>query len=109
MIDNLIEKKMQNQEALRNESGPYLDLRKDSDYSSLEEFTNDLAEIQDDMTTLISYIGSLGGISARSRLERMRYKLASYLDPICCVCSESPARYINDAWYCVKCVEKDGD
>lgn len=93
MVERIFKKREQNREALR----------KDPDYSSLEEMANDLFEVVDEITGLLHGCGV--GASTRIRLERMRYKLATYLEPICCVCDESPARWTNDAYYCDKCVE----
>jgi hypothetical protein len=44
--------------------------------------------------------------STKVTLEKERYVLATYLIPICCVCAGSPARYVNDAWYCEKCMNE---
>ena len=79
----------------------------DMDRSSLEEFANDLVEIQDYMTGIIKFAKI--PIETKALLSHMRYKLASYLDPICCVCGESSARYVNDGWYCERCVKKGVD
>lgn len=73
------------------------------DRSSLEEFANDLDELLDDIWLLIH--SPTMPMSWKNKLERIRYKLAKYTTPICCVCGESPARWTNDAWYCTKCVE----
>lgn len=73
--------------------------------SDLEEMSNDLSKIQDDMTLLLR--DQRIGTSTRLTIERMRYRLATYLEPICCVCGESPARFTNDAYYCERCVIKD--
>ena len=76
----------------------------DMDRSSLEEMEEDLNQIFDDMDFMIKHVGNIHW-RTKEMLESMRYRLATYLEPICCVCAESPARYVNDAWYCGKCVE----
>jgi hypothetical protein len=102
-IEAVFEKKEQNQEALRNQSGPYLDLRKDPDVLSLAAMENDLQEIVDEMTHLIKDGNTVPYM--KLKLESMRYRLASYVSPICCVCGESPATWSEngDGWYCEKC------
>ena len=72
------------------------------DRSSLEEMAVDLIEIQEDISLVLN---STNTPLNKCRLESARYRLATYLEPICCVCGESPARYTNDTWYCTKCVE----
>jgi len=74
--------------------------------SDLEEMASDLEAIQDSMTDLIDY-GTIS-LVAKRLLKQMRYKLAQYTTPICVSCGESPARYVNDGWYCERCVKKYG-
>ena len=73
--------------------------------SDLEEMAVDLEAIQEAMTDLIDY-GTVGLIAKRL-LKQMRYKLAQYTTPICVSCGKSPARYVNDRWYCERCVIKE--
>lgn len=75
------------------------------DRSSLEEFAEDLESIQDEMTSMINH-GTISHVE-KTILKRLRYKLATYTTPICCLCGESPARYTNDAYYCERCVVKE--
>lgn len=72
------------------------------DKSDLEEFANDLLEIQDRITSILEHPPEG---KAKFLLEEIRYKLATWTIPICCVCGESPARYVNDGWYCERCVK----
>ena len=73
------------------------------DKSSLEELAEDLSQIFDDMDFIIKH-GVIGNIE---RLKSARYRLATYLEPICCACGESPARWTNDAYYCERCVKHE--
>ncbi len=75
------------------------------DKSSLEEMAVDLADIQDALTSLIEY-GTISLVAKRV-LKQARYRLATYLKPICCACGETPARYTKDAYYCERCVIKN--
>jgi len=72
------------------------------DKSDLEEMANDLEELEMDMWLLIN--SPTKPLGWKTKLEQMRYKIAIYLDPICCVCGRSPARYVNNSWYCERCV-----
>jgi hypothetical protein len=102
IMDNVFEKKSQNQEALRNDSGPYLDLRKDPDVSSLEEMANDIEEVLDRISSFLKHPPDG---KAKFLLEEIRYKLANWTDPVCCICAGKPAEWSKngDGWYCEKC------
>jgi hypothetical protein len=73
--------------------------------SNLDEMENDLQEIVDEMTHLIKDGNTVPYM--KLKLESMRYRLASYVSPICCVCGESTATWSKngDGWYCERCVE----
>lgn len=104
MVNSAISRELSKDQILRGALTSNRDIRKGSpDISSLEEMANDLFDVVDEITGLLRECEV--GSSTRSRLERMRYNISKYLDPICCACGESPARYTNDAWYCEKCVE----
>lgn len=74
------------------------------DKSSLEDMAVDIDESLDDIWLLIH--SPTMPVSWKTKLERIRYKLAKYTTPVCCLCGESPARYTNDAYYCERCVKK---
>lgn len=74
------------------------------DKSDLEEFANDLLEIQDRITSILEHPPEG---KAKFLFEEIRYMLASWTIPICCVCGNKPTRWINEAYYCEGCVKYD--
>ena len=80
------------------------------DRSSLEEMAEDLNQIFDDLSWILANDQEKWqcGNAAKNMLKRMRYRLATYLDPVCASCckgsEEGRIRYTNDGWYCERCV-----